>query len=299
MFKGSLVALITPFRNGGYRREPRFRSSWPGRSDRGPTAWCRAAPPANRRRSTMTSTAGRRAVRRGGQGQGPGHRRNRHQFDRRTRSTLTREAKAAGADAALIVVPLLQQADAGGALPAFQGGARCGRSADRDLQHSRPLGGGHEQSDDGAPGQIAATSSGSRMRPTTSPGRSSMRVEIGGEFSHAYRARTRPPSPIWRRAATAASRSPPTWRRGCCSEMHEAWQKGDVATVRRINERLIPLHDALFAETSPAPVKYAASLLGKCDADGAPAVVADHARDPGEGGAGDARRGVAELSRRN
>ena len=51
---------------------------------------------------------------------------------------------------------------------------------------------------------------------------------------------------------------------GLCSEMHEAWQKGNVATVRRINERLIPLHDALFAETSPAPVKYAASLLGRC-----------------------------------
>jgi 4-hydroxy-tetrahydrodipicolinate synthase len=50
-----------------------------------------------------------------------------------------------------------------------------------------------------------------------------------------------------------------------CAEMHEAWQKGEVATVRRINERLIPLHDALFAETSPAPVKYAASLLGKCE----------------------------------
>ncbi len=51
---------------------------------------------------------------------------------------------------------------------------------------------------------------------------------------------------------------------GLCSEMHEAWQKGNVAAVRRINERLIPLHDALFAETSPAPVKYAASLLGRC-----------------------------------
>jgi len=49
-----------------------------------------------------------------------------------------------------------------------------------------------------------------------------------------------------------------------CSEMHEAWQKGDIATVRAINERLMPLHDALFAETSPAPVKYAASLLGRC-----------------------------------
>ena len=52
-----------------------------------------------------------------------------------------------------------------------------------------------------------------------------------------------------------------------CSEMHEAWQKGAIGTVRQINERLIPLHDALFAETSPAPVKYAASLLGRCAAE--------------------------------
>src|SRR5947208_6658619 len=52
-----------------------------------------------------------------------------------------------------------------------------------------------------------------------------------------------------------------------CSEMHESWQRGDVKTVREINERLIPLHEALFAETSPAPVKYAASLLGRCTAE--------------------------------
>jgi 4-hydroxy-tetrahydrodipicolinate synthase len=47
-----------------------------------------------------------------------------------------------------------------------------------------------------------------------------------------------------------------------CSEMHLAWQKGDFATVSKIRDRLMPLHDALFCETSPAPVKYAASLLG-------------------------------------
>jgi 4-hydroxy-tetrahydrodipicolinate synthase len=51
------------------------------------------------------------------------------------------------------------------------------------------------------------------------------------------------------------------------SQMHEAWQKGNVATVQQINERLMPLHDALFVETSPGPVKYAASLLGRCTAE--------------------------------
>jgi 4-hydroxy-tetrahydrodipicolinate synthase len=48
------------------------------------------------------------------------------------------------------------------------------------------------------------------------------------------------------------------------SEMHEAWQSGKVSTVQTVNERLMPLHEALFVETSPAPVKYAASLLGHC-----------------------------------
>ena len=48
-----------------------------------------------------------------------------------------------------------------------------------------------------------------------------------------------------------------------CAEMHEAWQKGDARAAMKINARLGPLHDALFVETSPSPVKYAASLLGK------------------------------------
>jgi 4-hydroxy-tetrahydrodipicolinate synthase len=48
-----------------------------------------------------------------------------------------------------------------------------------------------------------------------------------------------------------------------CADMQEAWQKGDVERAQRINDRLAPLHDALFCETSPAPVKYGTSLLGK------------------------------------
>ncbi len=47
-----------------------------------------------------------------------------------------------------------------------------------------------------------------------------------------------------------------------CAELHDAWQRGDLKTVETINERLMPLHKALFVESSPAPVKYAASLLG-------------------------------------
>ena len=49
-----------------------------------------------------------------------------------------------------------------------------------------------------------------------------------------------------------------------CAEMQRAWREGDVAKAAGLNDRLMPLHTALFCETSPGPVKYAASLLGKC-----------------------------------
>ncbi|MEX2297397.1 MAG: 4-hydroxy-tetrahydrodipicolinate synthase, partial [Dongiaceae bacterium] len=51
------------------------------------------------------------------------------------------------------------------------------------------------------------------------------------------------------------------------AEMHEAWGRGNLSRAMEINERLFPLHQALFCETSPGPVKYAASLLGRCRAD--------------------------------
>jgi len=50
-----------------------------------------------------------------------------------------------------------------------------------------------------------------------------------------------------------------------CADLHAAWQAADIATVQQINERLMPLHEALFVEPSPGPVKFAASLLGHCE----------------------------------
>ncbi len=51
-----------------------------------------------------------------------------------------------------------------------------------------------------------------------------------------------------------------------CAKLHDAWQAGRRDEALAVQERLMPLHEALFAETSPAPVKYAASLLGLCAA---------------------------------
>jgi 4-hydroxy-tetrahydrodipicolinate synthase len=48
-----------------------------------------------------------------------------------------------------------------------------------------------------------------------------------------------------------------------CSDMQTAWAEGRVRDAMAIQNRLVPLHDALFSETSPGPVKFAASLLGK------------------------------------
>lgn len=48
------------------------------------------------------------------------------------------------------------------------------------------------------------------------------------------------------------------------AEMHTAWDEGEVARAMEINALLMPLHDALFCEASPGPVKYAAKLLGLC-----------------------------------
>ena len=48
------------------------------------------------------------------------------------------------------------------------------------------------------------------------------------------------------------------------AQLHAAWQAKDWATVERLRDQLMPLHHAMFLEASPAPVKYAASLLGLC-----------------------------------
>jgi len=49
-----------------------------------------------------------------------------------------------------------------------------------------------------------------------------------------------------------------------CAEFQDACQNGEYAAALKIQDKLMPLHTALFLETSPAPVKYALSVLGKC-----------------------------------
>ena len=48
-----------------------------------------------------------------------------------------------------------------------------------------------------------------------------------------------------------------------CSEFQEACLAGDFAGALRFQDRLMPLHRALFLEPSPAGAKYALSVLGR------------------------------------
>jgi len=49
-----------------------------------------------------------------------------------------------------------------------------------------------------------------------------------------------------------------------CADMQRAWRTGDLPTALELQDRLMPLHGALFCESNPCPVKYALSLLDKC-----------------------------------
>lgn len=48
---------------------------------------------------------------------------------------------------------------------------------------------------------------------------------------------------------------------GLCAEFQAAWAAGNVAEARALNDRLFPLHKAMFCDASPAPAKYAMSRV--------------------------------------
>jgi len=52
-----------------------------------------------------------------------------------------------------------------------------------------------------------------------------------------------------------------------CAEFQNACLAGNYRKALELQDRLMPLHDAMFCEANPGPVKYAASRLGLCEAD--------------------------------
>ncbi|MBR2124278.1 MAG: 4-hydroxy-tetrahydrodipicolinate synthase [Acetobacter sp.] len=47
-----------------------------------------------------------------------------------------------------------------------------------------------------------------------------------------------------------------------CAAVQTAWKEGRVQEAMALQDKLLPLHETLFCESNPGPVKYAASLLG-------------------------------------
>jgi len=47
-----------------------------------------------------------------------------------------------------------------------------------------------------------------------------------------------------------------------CATMQEACAAGDWVKARSLQDQLVPLHDALFSDSSPGPTKYALAKLG-------------------------------------
>ena len=54
---------------------------------------------------------------------------------------------------------------------------------------------------------------------------------------------------------------------GICASVQSATLRGEYAKALSQHEKLVPLINALFAETNPVPVKYALALMGKCKPD--------------------------------
>ena len=52
-----------------------------------------------------------------------------------------------------------------------------------------------------------------------------------------------------------------------CAEFQNASLAGDLDTALALQDKLMPLHEALFCETSPSPVKYALARMGLCAED--------------------------------
>ena len=156
---------------------------------------------------------------------------------------------------------LLQQADAEGAVRALRGDRRERQAADRHLQYSRPLGGRHERRDDGractrrypsiigvkdATGKIERVSE-QRMACGTDF------VQLSGEDATALGFNAHGGVGCISVTANVAPR--------LCAEFQEATLAGDYAKALEYQDRLMPLHKAIFMEPGLCGAKYALNRL--------------------------------------
>jgi 4-hydroxy-tetrahydrodipicolinate synthase len=262
MFTGSLVALITPFKNGAID-EAAFRKLIDWQIDHGtngviPTGTTGESPTLSHDEHKQVveicidQAAGRIPVIAGTGSNATGE-----------AIELTRHAKEAGADAALIVTPYYNKPTQEGLfrhfkaindavdLPVIIYNIPPRSVIDMSVETMKRL-----AELPNIAGVKDATASGTRPMET--------RLAIGPDFCQ-LTGEDGTVVPFLSQGGHGCISVTANVAPGPLSELHRAWGNGDLETVMTINDRLFPLHQALFCESSPGPVKYAASLLGICE----------------------------------
>ncbi len=262
MFKGSLVALITPMRPDGAVDEAaleRFVDWQVAEGTHGlvPVGTTGESPTLSHDEHkrvveiTIATAAGRVPVIAGAGSNSTGE-----------AIALARHAKAAGADAALVVTPYYNRPTQEGLFQHFTAVADAGelpiiiynipgRSAvDMSVETMARL--AQHPNIVGVKDATANLARPLHTRAACGPGF----VNLSGEDHTAIAFLASGGEGCISVTANVAPR--------LCSRMQAAWRDGQVPDAMAIQDRLLPLHDALFCESSPGPVKHAASLLGHC-----------------------------------
>ena len=260
MFKGSLVALITPMREDGVIDEAAFRTFVDWQIDQGttgivPVGTTGESPTLNHdEHKRIGERAGEVSAGRGPVIAGAGSNPPSEAIE------LTRHAKQAGADAALIVTPYYNKPTQEGMYLHFSAIADTvdlpiiiynipPRSViDMTVETMARL--AKHKNIVGVKDATANLARPLHTRAASGP----EFCQLSGEDHTALSFMAAGGHGCISVTANVAPR--------LCAEMHEAWNNGDIDSAMAIQDRLLPLHDSLFAETSPGPVKYAASLLG-------------------------------------
>ena len=174
---------------------------------------------------------------------------------------LVKAAKAAGADAALVVTPYYNKPTQRGLIAHFTAAADCGlpiiiyNIPGRSVVDMTPETMGELATHDMIVGVKDATGDLARVP--------NQRLSCGPDF---VQVSGEDPTAIGFNAqggvgciSVTANVAP-----ALCAQMQEATLAGDYATALAINDRLMPLHKAIFAEPGLVSAKYGMSLLGMC-----------------------------------
>ncbi|MDR9426862.1 MAG: 4-hydroxy-tetrahydrodipicolinate synthase [Salibaculum sp.] len=177
---------------------------------------------------------------------------------------LVKAAKAAGADAALVVTPYYNKPTQKGLIAHYTAAADCGlpiiiyNIPGRSVVDMSPATMGELSRHPNIIGVKDATGDLARVpRQRITCGADF--IQVSGEDATALGFNAHGGTGCISVTANVAPK--------LCSEMQEATLAGDFETALQITDRLMPLHIAIFEEPGLVGAKYGMSLLGLCDAE--------------------------------